>query len=1044
MRRRAAILLVTSVLLALPRGAPASDPPPRGPVDSPTVPSPASIDSLLLSSRFVEAEAVARQALTAMGSAGASDSLRAAMLDRLARALLGAGRWNDPEALAVARRALRLKESAYGPDHGEVGLSLLNLGWLLYRGGGWEDAMPLAERALTVSERFHGERHRSVVRSLHLLAALCEDAGEFSRADSLYRRELTLTQSLWGAESKEAANTLNSMAVLCRKIGRYHQARSLFERSLAIRERTSGPDHLDVSWSLNNYAGLLGAMGDWTRARAAYERALRIRRKARGPEHPEVALGYNNLGTALSALGDSAGAQAAFEEALAVQEKTLAPDHPDVAQTLKNLGQLWTGLGRPDRARAALERALSIREGRFGRVSAPVAGTIAALGDLHLTEGEAAAAARDFQEALDLEEKLGAPDGERKVEALDGLSRALYAAGEDSAALDAALEAQRLIVERVRLTARVLDERAALTYGGTRSDALGGVLSIAADRPHDGARATRALDALIASRALVLDELAERHRTIRSAQDPEVLRLSDTLRAARERLAHLTVRGPLGSAERHRLQIEAAAGDRERVEAALARRSAEFRRGQARSAAGLDAVAAALGPDDALVAYARHRRLRRSAPGGAAPPQYEYTAFALRGSGASPAVIPLGSARALEAEVAAWRAEATRRPGALTRARDEARYWRAGVALRRRVWDPVAARVAGATRVFVVPDGSLHGVSFAALPDSGDRFLAEAPAAIHLLGADRDLALPPPEMRGRGVLVFGAPDYERADEKTALRFDATAAPASAPPGAALAAAARGDASARPEAIASYRGASSTCEDFAKLRFEPLPAARLELREIAAEWSRADSGASDPVLSLAGAAASESAFKRLAPGRRVLHLATHGFLLGSSCGAVGTRGAPERVNEASSENPLVRCGLALAGANRRIDAPPELEDGVLTAEEIGALDLAGVEWAVLSACETGRGEVRATEGVLGLRRAFQVAGARTVIMSLWPVDDASTGRWMRALYRARRTGSKSTVEAVRDAYRSVLGERRARGLGAHPFYWAGFVAAGDWR
>jgi len=144
------------------------------------------------------------------------------------------------------------------------------------------------------------------------------------------------------------------------------------------------------------------------------------------------------------------------------------------------------------------------------------------------------------------------------------------------------------------------------------------------------------------------------------------------------------------------------------------------------------------------------------------------------------------------------------------------------------------------------------------------------------------------------------------------------------------------------------------------------------------------------------------------------------------------------------NPLVRSGLALAGANRRTSAGPDEDDGILTAEEVSALNLEGVEWAVLSACDTGLGEVKAGEGVFGLRRAFQVAGVRTVIMSLWSVDDDATRLWMRALYQSRLQQHLTTVESVRAASLTILRDRRARKQDTHPFYWAAFVAAGDWR
>jgi CHAT domain-containing protein len=158
--------------------------------------------------------------------------------------------------------------------------------------------------------------------------------------------------------------------------------------------------------------------------------------------------------------------------------------------------------------------------------------------------------------------------------------------------------------------------------------------------------------------------------------------------------------------------------------------------------------------------------------------------------------------------------------------------------------------------------------------------------------------------------------------------------------------------------------------------------------------------------------------------------------------IGT-GGPTTASSNSGESPLVLSGLALTGANARHTAAPDEEDGVLTAEEVSSLDLHGVEWAVLSACETGLGEVRVGEGVFGLRRAFQIAGARTVIMSLWSVQDEPAREWMTALYTGRLEQQLDTAQAVRDASLAMLRHRRQRQQSVHPYYWAGFVAIGGW-
>jgi CHAT domain-containing protein len=143
------------------------------------------------------------------------------------------------------------------------------------------------------------------------------------------------------------------------------------------------------------------------------------------------------------------------------------------------------------------------------------------------------------------------------------------------------------------------------------------------------------------------------------------------------------------------------------------------------------------------------------------------------------------------------------------------------------------------------------------------------------------------------------------------------------------------------------------------------------------------------------------------------------------------------------NPFQLAGMALAGANHRASASPS-DDGILTAEEICSLDLGGADLVVLSACETGLGRIEGTEGVVGIRRSLQVAGARTVVMSLWAVEDSSTRALMADFYRAYLEGKDRIPDAIRKAQRVRIAAGRAAHKGVHPFYWAGFVSSGPLR
>jgi CHAT domain-containing protein len=347
--------------------------------------------------------------------------------------------------------------------------------------------------------------------------------------------------------------------------------------------------------------------------------------------------------------------------------------------------------------------------------------------------------------------------------------------------------------------------------------------------------------------------------------------------------------------------------------------------------------------------------------------------------------------------------------------------------------------MADAERVYIVPEGSLHLVTIDALPDADDRYLLESSPVLHTLSTERDLVADPPRAtsdpargplptagRTASLLAVGGPDFD-------VELDVTSARAA---GAAVA--------------RLYRGSRSACDDPLNLRFLPLPGAATETAMIAAIYGR--QGSDHRAVVAMGSEATEAMFKREASGRAVVHVATHGFVLHDGCGANFDSGQPPWSITSSSgrgaprtlENPLLSAGLALAGANRRATNAGDGEDGILTGEEIAALELGGTQWIVLSACDTGTGGVSPGEGVFGLRRAFQVAGARTLITSLWSVEDEDALEWMRRLYTERFERQLPTVDAARAASLGMLQAARSRGNGAHPFHWAAFLATGDWR
>jgi CHAT domain-containing protein len=281
------------------------------------------------------------------------------------------------------------------------------------------------------------------------------------------------------------------------------------------------------------------------------------------------------------------------------------------------------------------------------------------------------------------------------------------------------------------------------------------------------------------------------------------------------------------------------------------------------------------------------------------------------------------------------------------------------------------------------------------------------------------------------------------------------------------------------AVAQSRGGAR--ETAAGRIWEALPGADAEIEAIGNLYRQLAGPADGALTELRGAAATEENLRSLAPQSRILHLATHGFFATGDKRARLAVESQDDLGPGLGDDPLPRpkqyspgllSGVVLACANFPPELPSDLagfeklpEDGILTAEELAFLPLGGVELVVLSACETGLGEAAGGEGLLGIQRAFQMAGARTTVATLWKVDDAMTQRLMTAFYRNALEGKQGYLDALRNAQLGILRELRAnpgavdalRGVDATadgaddeavahgaPFYWAAFTLSGDWR
>ena len=275
--------------------------------------------------------------------------------------------------------------------------------------------------ALEIAEKFGPEDVR-LSDTLSRLARLYYDLGEHAQAKPLYERALAILEKVHGPDHPDVADRLNNLVRLYYDLGDYAQAKPLCERALAIWEKAYGPDHPDVAMSLNNLAEQYRCLGGYRQARPLYERALAICEKAYGPDHSNVADCLNNLALLYHDLGDYAQAKPLCERALAIQEKAYGPDHPDVATALNILAGLYSDLDEYAEAKPLYERALAIQEEVYGPDHLDTATYLNNLAWLYKGLGEYEHAKPLYERSLEILEKVRGPDHPYEAICLNNLA----------------------------------------------------------------------------------------------------------------------------------------------------------------------------------------------------------------------------------------------------------------------------------------------------------------------------------------------------------------------------------------------------------------------------------------------------------------------------------------------------------------------------------------------------------------------------------------------------------------------------------------------
>jgi CHAT domain-containing protein/tetratricopeptide (TPR) repeat protein len=888
------------------------------------------------------------------------------------------------------------------------------------------DAAALYEQAVKVLST-SGDRDTTVSTALNGWATSLIGMADYASAEPLLRRALQIDKNTVGEGSDYYSETLSNLGMLKFNDGKYAEAEPLLRRTLEIRQQLHPDDDLSVAESLTNLAALYQVIDD-AKAEKLFERALRIRRRLGKPM--DVARALNNLALYYRVNGRYREAERLYQEALGIYRSRAEEDPISLTVGLNNLAGLYFARGDYKSAEPLVQQVVTIRRS-LGEEAWAFGSSLNNLAAIYHRTGRYEAAERHYKEAIAAWRRIVGDHHPRLRTALSNLSGLYVAMKRPNAALELMREVigigDRLITNVFAITS----ENQRLLYMTSFQQDLDDLVSLVA-RHFAGLIPVVAetLDLVLRRKGIVAESMAARRDDVLSGKYPSLESKMRELRTLRMKLADCTVAGPVDDDLEHHVSVlNQLAESTERLESALASEVPELSLAQRLSNADRRHVALAMAAGSVLVEFVRFTD-RHFPAGLPSDSSTRYGAFVVE-AGKPDAVrfIDLGQAEAIDSAVTAFRQSLSRPPGWLTNVIERAGvrlHRRYGKALRAIILDPLGVRVDGNGRLFIAPEGTLAWIPFEALPTEHG-FLVEQFAITYLsvgrdlirfesdfrppFGAAVVLADPNFDLRARDELESAVTDRVPHEQAQVIRAFPSAA-----------------------ASASLRERLRS----AVWRFPSLPGTRTEAQGVSERLG---------VRPRLGDAALESELKAC-QSPQVLHLATHGFFLpnqphtdpegGTQSGVEWSADSKERLSGFGMENPLLRSGLALAGANTWLayeKLPPAAEDGILNGVDVSALDLSGTDLAVLSACDTALGSAHAWEGVFGLRRAFTLAGARTLVMSLWNVSDRQTSDLMLDFYKRLLTGM-SCGEALREAQLALKEDY------PNPYYWAAFICQGD--
>ena len=903
------------------------------------------------------------------------------------------GEYKKAEPLFV--EAKNITETLVGKNDLDYARTCNNLATLYSRAGQTDEAEPLLFEARRVMKEKLGSEHPEYAAVSLSIGNLYTFMGNYKKAEPFYLEAKEIREKILGKGNPDYIKTCNNLASLYGKMGDFEKEQTLLLESKTIWEKLFGKDNADYASTCNNIAGSYLHLGEYEKAELLFLETKEIYERTLGKEHPEYGATCNNLALLYNTMGQFNKALPLFLEARQLTEKSVGKEHSNFANSCFNLGILYAQLGQFEKAEPLLLEARQVWEKVLGRENRDYAISCNGLAAFYEVTGQFEKAEPFYLEAKQIRERvLGAAHPEY-AKSCNSLGVLYWNLKDFKKAHDFFAEAFTVQYEGMKKVFQFTSETEKQHFLRNIND-LGKQSLSFTTTSWSPSNQGLAYDISLANRGLILSSSQQLRSFIFETNDGTLQTKYNDWVSLRERLSYWYLK-PKVQRPGNFADLESKAND---VEKELTNFSPAFKMQQTQNAVNWQTIQQHLKPNEAAIEFVAFEYNDK----GLMTDSVYYIALVLRKESPEPEMVRLFERKQLNAIL-------NEKSNQFVMTRINALY-SGSAALYRLIWKPLENSLNGISKIYFAAAGDLFKIQFAAIPLNAKQTLGEKYQLIQL--------------NSTAAVNDDQADLITASDKLALfggiQYD-------------------GNATTLKQAASRYTPNATFSrtipDDLSDASvFQYLPGTLKEVEGI----KQLANGKHFTATLTSGSNAVEEAIKALDGNQSpaILHISTHGFFFPDpkvvKRDKLNSKFDPDGKAFKQSDDPLLRSGLIFSGANNAWTGKPikGIDDGILTAYEVSNLYLPNTKLVVLSACETALGDVQGSEGVYGLQRAFKIAGAKNLVMSLWEVSDNETSEFMQLFYK-----NLFAKQSINDAFFNTQKFMRNK-YRAEPFKWAAWI------